>query len=1625
MAFPLRLRAALPSPLAAAGSAAPSPDGVAPPPPPLFATAPDVGRLITAAGPTVSVLTTAALLTVASHRLTASVTALVYLPPAGAAAVFLADGAAGRVVVAAAAVSRRLVVYVKAGSPSLWVMAYSLPGGGSAAASGGGGDAATAAAGLPGLPRVTEVYKLRPDAPLHAVQGGGGGGSGSGGGAAASVVASTALSRLRAVATSSPAAPIVAVAMAADPTASALAATADSAGGVRVWDPARRSLVAVLDSQPLPLERLTGLAFHPGGAGVDPTTAAEDAEDATADYAAEAAFSAAGGVAPLVTPSSGAGHLVASTSAGRLLSWRVPSGGGGGGGGKAPPPTLPRAKWRDRTLPGGWAGLVFVPGRPAYLVAVAAASGRAVAKLVADDGRVVPSARWPLPSRVLRPPSGRGVAGAAGGGDDPGSSTGIAITAVHVPEAPDGARGKVSAWGSKLRSLGSGGSDATPTPASVVAPPLVVSGSAESVGVGPDGSSDGTPAPPLGLGVDAPLGLLLTSGGRLRTGVCLWQRTGRGGTPEMPGLPVAAAIDAPAADGPPASGREVVLASDALLVASGAVFSVALATDAVTRLASLPPGDARSLAVARDNGGAAAAALVFLSAGDAAPGGGALDWSTDVGGGGGGRDRAEGSSAAQYVLLTRRGEDRAWGVSAAQAGRDGAFLGPAGDHTRLAVLAPGGTTLTVLSFALPGGEGGERRGRHNAAAAAGRAGDGSAAVRRYALDVAAVAGGDAAAAAASAVRPDVRVARVWRSPLGRWSALVYWDAAGGRLALSANAAYGGRPIPDGAATDGAYALDRRSSLALQPGEAVLDVRWTPVPATADGGRGGGPGSGRRPRWAGAVLTTARLLLVTEWLVPTAAPVSLAALPGGAPSGGPPHVAVWDGAAVVLLTPTGALMRVAPDGTADVAAVVADAPGGAALLAAAGDRLVVATRRGASADFPALAPAPAGGALGSGLSSREAPFRVLSRALSRAPVDLAVAIAAGAADPPPGVPPAAVARRFLGASLAADDASQAVSATSLAAAAASPPTAGVAYLLSTAAAPAAAAGVGNAARARLLAAAGDSRGALSALTAAIAAADRGNPPHHPGGGQRGRGWGDWATAAAAAALLDRPGVLSALVDAPGGAAALAAVTASARQGGNRALAAALAPLVTAAAASPVASHGGVERPAVDALRADVRRLRGRLVLGDGTAAAPTAGVAVMVAAAAPAASREEPAGRRGSTTAAAAAADAEPIYTRTPLPRTALTAASDRVATRVVASYTPLRRGVDGVVAGGRAAGVPGLPAPPGGGGAGPTPLQLTAPPGGDRGAGGGLGTVDGGGGEDLLPVVPTLEYFASADERRAARRAAKAAAKAAAAADVRVAAGRSGGGGGGDSGASDTSSDGDADVGGDAATATAVRVAVRSLRGALAALDGRDLQSALLGVNATLRSLAGVAASAPSGAAAVPVPLLTAAVHYRFAVRVWLALAATATAASSSITTTALWRSRLASALAATPLRSDHARRAVAAGVDAHLAAGNAATAAAAIRVLAATVVPGGAEAAALAARAATARAAGGVDAAPPPPPAAGGVRVDYVSLTEIPAGAPALRCSVCPAVFGVGGRVIAGGMCAACRVGRAMYAGG
>lgn len=55
---------------------------------------------------------------------------------------------------------------------------------------------------------------------------------------------------------------------------------------------------------------------------------------------------------------------------------------------------------------------------------------------------------------------------------------------------------------------------------------------------------------------------------------------------------------------------------------------------------------------------------------------------------------------------------------------------------------------------------------------------------------------------------------------------------------------------------------------------------------------------------------------------------------------------------------------------------------------------------------------------------------------------------------------------------------------------------------------------------------------------------------------------------------------------------------------------------------------------------------------------------MIAVAAPVTAE----GLRG---AAAAAAGAEPVYTRTPLPRTTVAAATDRVATRAVTTCAPL------------------------------------------------------------------------------------------------------------------------------------------------------------------------------------------------------------------------------------------------------------------------------------------------------------------------------------------------------------------
>lgn len=176
------------------------------------------------------------------------------------------------------------------------------------------------------------------------------------------------------------------------------------------------------------------------------------------------------------------------------------------------------------------------------------------------------------------------------------------------------------------------------------------------------------------------------------------------------------------------------------------------------------------------------------------------------------------------------------------------------------------------------------------------------------------------------------------------------------------------------------------------------------------------------------------------------------------------------------------------------------------------------------------------------------------------------------------------------------------------------------------------------------------------------------------------------------------------------------------------------------ASPALARGGVDCAAVDALRADLRRLRGRLVMGDGTgvgaaAAAGGAAAAASVVAAAPAA---EGGRRRGvGLRPLAAAADnrrggggwgghAGGDYV-TPLHRVG---GMGDAPERRVYDCVVLWEDVDGVGAVGQE-GVPNLPDPRGSAAAGPTPLQLTALPGGASGCGGGLGTVCDGGGKDL------------------------------------------------------------------------------------------------------------------------------------------------------------------------------------------------------------------------------------------------------------------------------------------------------
>lgn len=131
-------------------------------------------------------------------------------------------------------------------------------------------------------------------------------------------------------------------------------------------------------------------------------------------------------------------------------------------------------------------------------------------------------------------------------------------------------------------------------------------------------------------------------------------------------------------------------------------------------------------------------------------------------------------------------------------------------------------------------------------------------------------------------------------------------------------------------------LPTRASLALRPGEAVVQVAWQPL-VPADGSfHSGCEGAGSVAAAAAAVLTSQRLLVVSERL----AVLASAAIP---PDMGLPVSCLWLGPALLVSTSAGQVVQACWDGKLVHLCSLLGGGSSPALLGALADRLLIATQ----------------------------------------------------------------------------------------------------------------------------------------------------------------------------------------------------------------------------------------------------------------------------------------------------------------------------------------------------------------------------------------------------------------------------------------------------------------------------------------------------------------------------------------------------------------------------------------------------------------------------------------------------------------------------------------------------------
>lgn len=324
----------------------------------------------------------------------------------------------------------------------------------------------------------------------------------------------------------------------------------------------------------------------------------------------------------------------------------------------------------------------------------------------------------------------------------------------------------------------------------------------------------------------------------------------------------------------------VDIASESLIVYNNTVFSYTLGIERLTEACKIPDGDVRSIQVARDKTGCCVGALIFYD-------GDNIHEATEYN---------EALQTSRFVLCTRGSMKGDWTVSEPSEGLTGCFLNEVGSHEAAFIVANTGKSVSITSFTgvsfVESAKKQQRRG-----------------VQRFQID-------------------DGQIGSVFRTPFASWTAVLYHDVLRKRLSVSSNTFIRNSDAFNLIDTSSLYKMDENTSLALQPNETVIDVRWQVVHGEKL----------REEECLGAIMTDKRIYIVRNVLEVMShleySTLSRSLTPYSPLSFG------WVGASIMLLCGS-SLFSISLDGKPDYIAGLGSTENVASLVACLPTRVVYA------------------------------------------------------------------------------------------------------------------------------------------------------------------------------------------------------------------------------------------------------------------------------------------------------------------------------------------------------------------------------------------------------------------------------------------------------------------------------------------------------------------------------------------------------------------------------------------------------------------------------------------------------------------------------------------------------------